>query len=375
MNVQPTPEPKLQFLGLDPRKTKKNTIEGLVSPLGSLIWRRMPPLGLSGYADTAQRADEAYAAAQRPMQNQLAANAQKKIYGWQYNGSRSYFERHQTVVAVAWNGLNGSRRAFMDGARDAGARTLYFELAPIKGRITCDPIGVNQMNSLPRDIGFYLNWMDKTSATSNDWRSYRASITQRASVHQKPTGNETEISGGPYLFAPLQVPGDSQLRLFGGRFKTVPDFIDALILASDALPKGWHLKIKEHPTADQSYANLITGRSPKVVLDNRSDTFALVAGSSGVITVNSSVGLEAMFFDKPVIACGESFWALEGLASSASDTGLISAFFAQPEAISFDTSARAAFLTYLLQDYYLAEKDGMTEAPKILKRINAGIVA
>ena len=165
------------------------------------------------------------------------------------------------------------------------------------------------------------------------------------------------------------------MRLFGGRFKTVPDFIDALLLAADNLPTGWHLKIKEHPTAAQSFSDQILGRNPRVVLDNRTDTFALVAGSSGVITVNSSVGLEAMFFDKPVIACGECFWALEGVALSAIDAGMISKLFAQPKEISFDMSARAAFLTYLLQDYYLSANGGAAETISILNRLNTGAKA
>lgn len=361
---------KLQFLGIDPRKSKKKIVEQLISPLGSLMWRRMPPLGFVSYAETKMRAAEAYAAARRPAQNRLAAAVQQMVYSWQYNGSRAYFESHRNVVGVAWNGLNGSRRVFMDAARDAGSRTLYFELAPFKGRITCDPKGVNQANCLPRDVGFYLDWMAKKSVLPEDWRLYRASITQRSPANHKPAGNGVGRSEDKYIFAPLQVPGDSQLRLFGGRFKTVPDFIEALLVAADDLPEGWHLKIKEHPTADRSYASIIIGRSPRVVLDNRSDTFALVAGSAGVITVNSSVGLEAMFFDKPVIACGECFWALDGVALSANDTSRISTLFAKPEALTFDMSARAAFLTYLLQDYYLAAEGGPDETTKIMNRMN-----
>ncbi|MBC7675855.1 MAG: hypothetical protein H7173_07330, partial [Rhodoferax sp.] len=161
MNIEPKLETKVQFLCLDPRKNKKNTIAKLLSPLGSLIWQRLLPLRTAGYDTTAQRAAEAYAAAQKPSPFKFAASIQQKIYGWQYNGSRAYFECHKDVVAVAWNGLNGSRRAFMEGARDAGARTLYFELAPFKGHITCDPQGVNQMNSLPRNIEYYRNWMSK----------------------------------------------------------------------------------------------------------------------------------------------------------------------------------------------------------------------
>ena len=171
------------------------------------------------------------------------------------------------------------------------------------------------------------------------------------------------------MFAPLQVPGDSQLRLFGGRFRTVPDFIEALVSAAEALPEGWHLKVKEHPTSPISYADRLVGRSRKVVLDNRSDTFALVAGSDGVVTVNSSVGLEAMFFDKPVVACGECFWAIPGVAETAGDPAALSAAFTQPQGWSFSSNARGAFLTYLLDEYYVSTDGAPAEGEKIRRRL------
>ena len=45
----------------------------------------------------------------------------------------------------------------------------------------------------------------------------------------------------PFLFVPLQVPNDAQLRLFGGEFKSVDDFVSSLASAASSLPEGWHL--------------------------------------------------------------------------------------------------------------------------------------
>ena len=358
---------RLTFRGLDPRKAKRRSIDHLLLPLGKLTWQRMPALRLTGYPQTKARAQAAFDAARRPASGKVISALQRLLYGWQYNGTRAYFERHKDTVGVAWNGLNGSRRAFMDGVRDAGARTLFFELAPFKDRITCDPVGVNQLNSLPREAGFYRDWMARSGLAADGWRSMREEITQRTPARDKPSGDDAPT--GPYLFVPLQVPGDSQLRLFGGQFKTVPDFIDALIVAAEALPEGWHLKIKEHPTADISYAHLITGKSARVVLDNVTDTFTQVAGSSGVVTVNSSVGLEAMFFDKPVVACGQCFWALTGVAMSASDAASLAGIFAEPEALQSDPATRGAFLSYLLEEYYVLAAGGPNEARKIVRKL------
>jgi capsular polysaccharide export protein len=68
--------------------------------------------------------------------------------------------------------------------------------------------------------------------------------------------------------------------------------------------------------------------------------------------VNSSVGLESMWFDKPVIACGQCFWALEGVAHSTPDAGALVAFLQAPDQLQFNPQARAALLSYLEAVYY-----------------------
>ena len=360
---------KLQFHCLDPRKTKRRIIQRVLAPLGALSWTRMPPLRLIDYSETSVRAQMAYDAARQPATNKLFASLQKRLYGWQYNGSRAWFERNRNVIGVAWNGLNGSRRAFIDGAHDAGAGTLFFELSPFMGRVTCDPIGVNQANSLSRDPAFYTYWLANSGLAADLWREEKLRIVQRAPAKTKLSAMPVVKQTGHYLFVPLQVPGDSQLRLFGGQFRTVPDFIDALFAAADHLPENWHLKIKEHPTAAISFADQIIGRNQRVLLDNSSDTFALVEGSSGVVTVNSSVGLEAMFFDKPVIACGDCFWGIPGVADSAIDCAAIASAFRNAETLSFDKELRSAFLNYLLDEYYVSMEGGPIGAQKIQRRL------
>lgn len=89
-----------------------------------------------------------------------------------------------------------------------------------------------------------------------------------------------------------------------------------------------------------------------VFLDNTTDTFELVNHAELILTVNSSVGLEAMFFEKPVVACGDCFWAIDGIATSARTPQDIALTLARPDAVKFDTQTRGAFLNYLDQMYY-----------------------
>lgn len=360
-----------EFVILDPRKEKRRLMAEVLEPVGKLNWLPLPPISAYGYPETFAKAELAAKASVRLPRSGLRGWMQRRIYAWQYNGTRALLEKRPEAVAVVWNGLNGTRRAFAEAARDAGVRTLFFELAPFRGRVTCDPQGVNFANSLPREIGPYLDWATRSGVAPDSWKAERTRIRQRKSLRPAVVPSTDGWAGGqtgPFLFAPLQVPGDSQLRLFGGAFRTVPDFIAALASGAEALPEGWHLRIKEHPTAEQSFAHLVRG--PRLVLDNSSDTFDLVAQSAGVVTVNSSVGLEAMFYDRPVIACGQCFWAIPGVAEIAADPSTMARQFAEAPRLGFDPAARAAFLNFLLGEYYIAtDNSDPARSAKILARL------
>lgn len=131
----------MHFRCLDPRKDKRAKIEATLAGLGDIVWLGLPPLSARSYPETKARAEAALRAAIRQPRNGMEAFLKRKLFALQYNGSRRMFERHPADIAVAWNGLNGGRFVFMQGAADAGARTLHFELAPFPDTITVDPRG------------------------------------------------------------------------------------------------------------------------------------------------------------------------------------------------------------------------------------------
>lgn len=342
------------FVCLNPRKKKRDLVDAVLLPLGSIRWIAFPFISFRNWPETTVRAEQALSTATKQPRTSVTRAIKRALLALQYNWARKLFSERPNIIAVCWNGLNGTRRVFMDGARDAGARRLFFELAPLPRRITVDPCGVNYANSLPRDITPYREWRSSVPYEPDSWREAGKGITQRSPM-QRPVEQE---SGrwpltDPFLFAPLQVPGDSQLRLFGGDFRTVEAFVGALCEAASHLPTGWHLRVKEHPSAALSIAKHFAGLSEtRVVVDNVTDTFKQVAASYGIVTVNSSVGLEAMFFDKPVIAAGQCFWAIDGVAVSATTVEELCKYFANPSTVVFDYDSRDAFLGYLTQEYY-----------------------
>lgn len=313
--------------------------------------RRLPviPLRFRDWPETPARVALALARAKRQPKGALMRWLKRQLLRGQYNWARAHFTRHPDHVAVAWNGLTGSRLCFLQGARDAGAPVLHAELAPLPGRITLDPAGVNAEGSVPQDPAFF-----RTHAAPSDWRKAGAGLTARASRRADVGQTGGTLPDTPFLFCPLQVPDDSQVTLFAGWCGGMAGFLAALAQAAPHLPEGWHLRLKEHPSAKTSLAPqlaplLATGRA---VLDNDTDSFAQIAASRGVVTLNSSMGLQAFFHDKPVITLGRAFFALPGLVTPAADQPALNALFTTPDQLGHDEDLRAAFLGWLDQVYY-----------------------
>lgn len=359
------------FVCLDPRKDKRARVNALLSPLGPITWQSLPKVSLKNWPQSIARAETALFAARGIPAPGIKRQLWHRILRLQYNGTRRYFEHHPDHVAVAWNGLNGTRRVFMDAAKDAGAKTLFFELGPFPGRITVDPAGVNYANALPRNATPYKAWLDQSDVDPEGWRALGAKIKQRTPDQPPAPSDGLPPLTKPFVFAPLQVPGDSQLRLFGGNFRTVDVFVRALMDAARSLPNGWHLRLKEHPSTPAFVAEILRDTDAPIYLDNTTDTFAQVAASRGVITINSSVGLEAMFFDKPVVACGDCFWAIHGMADQAPDQAALNNMMARAASWRFDAGTRNAVMSFLDQVYYPSVlQEDKADSQTIIDRLN-----
>ncbi|THD85714.1 capsular biosynthesis protein [Aliigemmobacter aestuarii] len=315
----------------------------------------LPRLSFRDWPETSARVDAALARAKRQPKGAPVRWLKRQLIRGQYNWARAHFTRHPDRIAVAWNGLTGSRMAFLAGARDAGAATLHAELAPLPGRITLDPAGVNAEGSVPQDPAFFRAWAAADPDRRGEgWRTLGENLTARTSRRSDVGQGKGELPETPFLFCPLQVPDDSQVTLFSGWCGGMAGFLAALHEAAGQLPEGWHLRLKEHPSAKASLAAMIapllaTGR---VQLDNASDSFAQIAAARGVVTLNSSMGLQSFFHDKPVITLGRAFFALPGLVHPAESQVKLNRLFAAPDSLGFDPGLRAAFMTWLDRAYY-----------------------
>lgn len=329
-------------------------------------------LSLRDFPESRDRARAALAVAKKQPKSGLGQAVKFHLIRLQYNWARRYFTRHTDRVAMCWNGITGSRRAFMEGARDAGAARLYAELAPFPGRVTLDHAGVNALNSVPRDAAWFADWAgDDPVRNGEGWRDLGANLTARASRRADvgQGGAEALDTAGKFLFVPLQVPNDSQITLFAGWVGSVPGMLAVLAEAAQALPQGWHIRVKEHPSAKTSLAEplaqALAAAKGRMIVDNQTDTFAQVAASNGVITINSSVGLQAFFHDKPVIVLGQAFFAQPGLTTVADTPARLNTVLSDPDSLDFDPQFRARFMNFLDAKYYPRAETGPDGAQQV----------
>ncbi len=275
--------------------------------------------------------------------------------------------RRGTTHFAIWNGGGGRRRTMVAAARAAGLAGLFAELAPIAGHITLDPRGVNADSALPRDAAFYAAW-GAAHPSRDAVTSWRDGLQARAGVQRPDQGQGA--GQGPFVFAPLQVRGDTQIARNGGWIGSVPQFIAAAAEAARALPPGWRVVFREHPSCRlgnaEQLARLVGDR---VVVDNTTDTFELVRRAEAVVTVNSSVGLQSLLFGTPVCALGAANYAIPGIVRTAAGAADLVAAFEAVRDWPGRTALSDAFLAFLATEYFVRWPVGEADRPRLAQQV------
>lgn len=275
-----------------------------------------------------------------------------------------YLSTRAGCPVVIWNGTRGYRLLLAEGAKARGHEVIYFDEAPIPRRIQIDRFGINFGSSLPSELGFYLRWADRyadeRAGGLEDWRRIKADLVARAGPNSEQKRDEI-AEGERFVFCPLQVPYDSQISVYGDWVRSIEELIEALHSACASLPPNWHLRVKEHPSSRTSFGRELRAlESESFRVDNTTDTFLQVGSSRGVLTVNSSVGLQAFFFDKPVLVLGSANYAIRGIAEKISSARHLADALSNIRSLTFDAKARNVFMTYLVNEHFPLESDVRT---------------
>lgn len=300
--------------------------------------------------------------------------------GWMHSQtvleSRAYFATlhfYQYMCRVpidlvgVWNGINLPLAAAARVAGKLGKKTVFFENGYLQNTTTLDPRGVNYRNSLvhkPRS--FYdaivpqeqlLAALYSAAATIREIRSKWYQSFNRKQTSSQP---EDIILPEKFIFLPFQVHDDTQVLLYSRQLKSMDQLVDCAVDAVKRYNRkhGENLWIvaKEHPSdfGRVDYSLLKAKYQQENILFLRYyPTPELIAQAHGVITLNSTVGIEALVRHKPVITLGGSFYNVDGLVCHVSQPDQLAGYLpfinAEPDHLLIDK-----FLYYLRYSY-LAE--------------------
>ncbi|XDA98614.1 capsular biosynthesis protein [Sulfitobacter sp. LCG007] len=275
-------------------------------------------------------------------------------------GFAQLLEREGVDLLYVWRGLRGRDELGAMAARAAGIPRIYFEGGPMPGWVQIDMAGVNARSSIPREPAFFRLWREKGPQPRIDWRSLRDTLTvrppRRNLVAQERRDDWSDE--GPFLFCPFQMNAPRDPLPDGGWAADAGELMAALAAASEVLPEGWHLRAKPHPNARGTLEPLLAQHpGARVVIDKDTNSLDQLAASRGVITVNSAMGLEAFFHDKPVIVLGESYYSGLGRTEIARSEAELVALLKYPEALGFDREARDDLMNFLFNDYFVRDED------------------
>jgi hypothetical protein len=118
----------------------------------------------------------------------------------------------------------------------------------------------------------------------------------------------------PFLYFPLHVTDDYKIK------RLIPHCVDQASLieqVADALPQGYDLVLKEHPMSVGRNSLGLLRRLRRIpnarLLDPHTNSHDLMLRSAGVVVISSTVGLEALMYEKPVLTMGQPFYSGYGV--------------------------------------------------------------
>ncbi len=311
-----------------------------------------------------------------------------------------HFNRIRPDLVMSWNGTTPRIRAAMKLAEARDIPTLYFEQGNFPNTLICDPKGVNY-EGLMRDFEVTLTFnRERIESFLEQLRSRPVSKKRRAAVsgsaladalllffvrrspfhptlyfdHDKTVdpprffrgtwryvsrklaaGNARPETPPPlperFIFLPLQVHDDTQIIVHSPLIRMMEELVDETI---EALPEGWDLVVKSHPSDEgrRGYAvisEMLEG--PRYHFLRRGNTLELVKRSSCVVTVNSTVGLEALAMEKPVVVLGDAVYAGRRLTVDVRDLAEFPAKLAEALTFRPDPDQIKRFLDYYIFEY------------------------
>ncbi|MEG3767565.1 capsular biosynthesis protein [Alteromonas sp. 14N.309.X.WAT.G.H12] len=290
----------------------------------------------------------------------------KAFYRYREKSRASYyfqlFENHPCETVVLWNGMKQPNRTPYIVAKAAGKKTQLFENGLLPNTTVLDPKGVNAVNSLPRSADFYLNWTGDVDYTEKQL------VVRKPHKNRKATGGEV-TTPERYIFVPFQVPNDTQIVCHSPWVPDMEAFYERLESALNYLKKQpewtpFTFVIKEHPSWPKSFTHL-HDKNPEIIFANNNNTQDLIEHSLAVMTINSTVGIEALLLNKNVITLGNAFFNIDGLVHHCHCQQALNQALLTIDQQKVNVELVQKFLAYIKQEYSLPQSWNNLTKPEL----------
>jgi capsular polysaccharide export protein len=265
---------------------------------------------------------------------------------------RLYFARYITFFTAIeenyfalWNGYYLGDKALVLAGERCGKKPIYFENGLMPRTTTVDLKGVNFANSLPRDAEFFRGLQIPENYILGN------TLIKRPLACGKIIDQPISLPRR-YIFIPFQVESDTQVVIYGGWIKSMRKLYLTLFNVIERIDDpDLVFVVKEHPSSLSNYDDLKLQQSKRLVFANGNDTEELIAGAEAIVTINSTVGIEALMLQKKVITLGMAFYSIRGLVLHANTEAQLIAMLDNLKNWTVDGQLLTKFLWYLGEHY------------------------
>lgn len=227
----------------------------------------------------------------------------------------NFYKYYKDSFIVVW-GESGLVQKILQSISRAQAinNLIYMENGFLPNTTAIDRRGLNAQCSLPRSVEFYK------SLIFDDFENLLPKSLVIRDAKKGIVQKKIDLSSyGDYFFIPFQCNRDSVIKSYSPFIKNMWELFD-LIVEVASQNTSINFIIKEHPSCPEDYHALYekidSSKINNIFFMNQVNTESLIKQSTGVITINSSVGFESLLFSKPVICLGDAAYSLSGLVQS-----------------------------------------------------------
>jgi hypothetical protein len=264
---------------------------------------------------------------------------------------------------VLWNGLCLPTRAIAAVARERGIAVFYEERGYFPGTLVLDPVGVNFGAAPSRSWSAIQQTLACDAAAEEQTMRHierfhlQARSVAGSAEKMSPGELRARFTSDPrekIILYVAQIDSDTNILFYSPHFKDNAGLITTLntIVSGCA---GARLLVKLHPedvNRSAEFQQLLAGNAALVGDVN---IHALLQMADIIIVRNSTVGLEALTYCKPVIALGQAIYSHKGLTRDVPDeqalASVLRSLLENPQAALPDRKAINRFLYYLLRHY------------------------